>query len=102
MINNLNRIISKDNVPGGHSASRAPEQVSGPVRVRPLVEQEGHEYYQARSAKVPDPVKLSNSISPIYNYWHIQIIGKFKINTDHFTDKDTCIYYIFNTTNEDI
>ena len=101
MINNLSYIISKDNGPRGHSTSRAPEQVSGPVRVRPSVKQEGHEYYQARSAKVPNPVKLSNSISLTYDYWHVQIIGKFKINIDHFTDKDTRIYYIFNTINRD-
>ena len=68
MINNLSRIMSEDNGPRGHSASRVPEQVSGPVRVRPSVEQEGYEYHQARSAKVPDPVKLSDSISPTYNY----------------------------------
>ena len=68
MINNLNRIISEDNSPRGHSASRAPEQVSGPVRVRPSVEQEGHKYRQTRSVKVPDSVKLNDSISPTYNY----------------------------------
>ena len=60
--------MSEDNGPRGHSTSRVPEQVSSPVRVRPSVKQEGHEYYQARSAKVPDPVKFNNNISPIYNY----------------------------------
>ena len=102
MINNLNRIISEDNSPRGYSTSRAPEQVSGPVQVRPSVKQEGYEYYQTRSTKVPDPAKLSDNISPTYNYWHVQIISKFKVNTNHFVDKDTYIYYIFNITNRNI
>ena len=68
MINNLSYIISKDNGPRGHSTSRAPEQVSGPVRVRLSVKQKGYKYYQARSTKVPDLVKFNNSISPTYNY----------------------------------
>ena len=60
--------MSEDNGPRGHSTSRVPEQVSGPVRICPSIEQEGYKYYQAHSAKVLDLVKLSNSISPIYNY----------------------------------
>ena len=94
--------MSEDNSPRGRSTSRAPEQVSGPVRVCPSVEQEGYKYCQARSAKVPDPAKFSDSISPTYNYQHVQIIGKFKVNTNHFADKDTRIYYIFNITNRNI
>ena len=101
VINNLSRIMSEDDGPRGRSASRAPEQASGPVRVRPSVEQEGHEYRQARSAKVPDPAKLSDGISPTYDYWHVQIIGKFKVNADHFADEDARMYYVFNTTDGD-
>jgi hypothetical protein len=25
-------------------------------------------------------------------------MGKFKVNTNYYTNKDTCIYYIFNYT----
>ena len=94
--------MSKNNVPGRHSISRVPEQVSGPVRVCSLIKQEIREYYQVYSVKVPNLIKLSDSISLIYNYQYVQIIGKFKINANHFTNKDIRIYYIFNTTNRDI
>jgi hypothetical protein len=63
--------MSEDDGLKGRSASQAPEQASGPVRVCPSIEQEGHEYRQARSVKVPDPAKLSDGISPTYDYWHI-------------------------------
>ena len=60
--------MSEDDIFKGHSTSRALEQASGPVRVRPLAEQEVHEYHQARSIKVLDPAKLINSINSTYNY----------------------------------
>ena len=44
VINNLSRIMSEDDGPRGRFTSRALEQASSPVQVRPLIKQEGHEY----------------------------------------------------------
>ncbi len=93
--------MSEDNSPRGRSTSRALEQASSPVRVCPLVKQEGYKYYQACSAKVPDPAKLSNSNSLTYNYQQVQIISKFKVNANYFANENTYICYIFNATNRD-
>jgi hypothetical protein len=101
VINNLNHVMNEDDVPRGRSTSRAPEPASGPDQVRPSVEQEVREYRQARSAKVPDPAKLSDGTSPTYDYWHVQIIGKFKVNADHFANEDARMYYVFNATDGD-
>ena len=120
VIDNLNRVMTDDDVPRGRSASRVPEQAPGRDRstyhdaldspkaprasanqVRPSVEQEVRDYRQARSAKVPDPAKLSDGNSPTYDYWQVQIIGKFKVNADHFANEDARMYYVFNATDGD-
>jgi hypothetical protein len=43
-------------------------------------------------------LKLSNGESPTYNYWQVQIIGKFKVNADYYANEDARMYYVFNCT----
>jgi hypothetical protein len=99
------RSISRDYAPGGIRSqseyhNTAPNSPVPPVKqVRPA--REVPEYSKFRSVKVPDPSKLSNGESPTYNYWQVQIIGKFKVNADYYTNKDARIYYIFNCTEGD-
>jgi hypothetical protein len=107
----LARLLDAEELPRGHSISRdyAPGSVrsqseyhnTAPNSPVPPVEQvhparEVPEYSKFRSVKVPDPSKLSNGKSPTYNYWQVQIISKFKVNTDYYINEDARIYYIFN------
>jgi hypothetical protein len=107
----LARLLDTEELPRGCSISRdyTPDSIrfqseyynTAPNSPVPPVEQvyparEVPEYSKFRSAKVPDPSKLSNGESPTYNYWQVQIIGKFKVNIDYYTNEDARIYYIFN------
>jgi hypothetical protein len=47
-------------------------------------------------AKVPNPEKLTDSIKPTYDYWSVQVRGKFEVNADHFEDEKARMYYVFN------
>jgi hypothetical protein len=60
--------MSKDDSLKGRFVNRALKQAFNLVRVHPLIEQEGHEYRQARSIKVLDLIKLNDNINPTYNY----------------------------------
>jgi hypothetical protein len=106
---NLTRLLNDDDAPRGRSTSKS--QVRGTRRGRseyhdsavnrpvPLTEREAPtipEYSKFRSARVPDPPKLNDGRSPTYDYWQVQIIGKFKVNADHYANEDARIYYVFN------
>ena len=54
-----------------------------------------------RSAKVPDPPKLTDGVSPTYDYWRVQVLGKFEVNSDHFETEKARMYYVFNCTDGD-
>jgi hypothetical protein len=50
---------------------------------------------------VLDPPKLIDGVSPLYNYWRVQVLGKFNVNGDHFNSEKARIYYVFNCTDGD-
>src|SRR6202021_1938585 len=56
---------------------------------------------RSRSSKVSNLPKLSDNLEPTYKHWQIQILGKLKVNTDHFESEDACMYYVFNSTSRD-
>jgi hypothetical protein len=106
---NLTRLLNDDDAPRGRSTMRS--QVRGAGRDRseyhdaaanrpvPSIEREAPtvpEYSKLRSARVPDPPKLNDGGNPTYEYWQVQVIGKFKVNADHYVNEDARIYYIFN------
>ena len=94
-----------------HSDRRQPSEDNLPDRDQPLPTTEvrpspgrsdtiNTEKHQ-RSAKVPDPPKLTNGIQPTFDFWHVQILGKFEVNADHFATEDARMYYVFNMTEGD-
>jgi len=111
---NLTRLLSDDDAPRGRSTSRTQVRASGrnqseyhdaaADRPVPSVEREAPsvpEYSKIRSARVPDPPKLNDGGNPTYDYWQVQIIGKFKVNADHYANEDARMYYVFNCTEGD-
>ena len=58
-------------------------------------------FSQKRSAKVPDVRKLSNNVDPIFKQWKVAIQGKLLVNADHFDNKETKMYYVYNATERD-
>jgi Zinc knuckle len=110
---NLARLLDEDEAPRGRSVSRSRAPVgiraqseyhdaapNSPIpsieRVHPARDIPEHSQY--RSAKVPDPAKLGDGEDPTYDYWQIQIVGKFKVNADHYANEDARMYYVFNCT----
>ena len=51
-----------------------------------------------KSAKIPDPTPFSNGVNPTFENWRIQIIGKFRVNADHFDSEEAKMYYLFGRT----
>jgi hypothetical protein len=113
---NLTRLLDTDDAPRGRSTNR--QQVPGAARTQseyhdaapdrpvPSVEQvapawQAPEHNNYRSAKVPDPPKLNNGQDPSYDYWQVQIIGKFQVNADHYATEAARMYYVFNCTEGD-
>ena len=48
-----------------------------------------------RLIKIDISSKLSNRINPIFDSWYLAITSKFKINTDHFENKEARKYQIY-------
>ena len=87
---------SQDNLPEDDQPIRTTE-----VRESPSHSDTTSTGNHKRSAKVPDPLKLSNGIQPTFDFWHVQIIGKFEVNADHFYNEAARMYYVFNMTEGD-
>jgi hypothetical protein len=54
-----------------------------------------------RTAKAPDPDKLTDGIKPSFDNWRIQVRGKLRINADHFANEDARMYYVYSCTSDD-
>ena len=54
-----------------------------------------------RSAKIPDPTKLSNESLPKFKHWEITIHTKLHVNHDHFETEEAKIFYIYDHTEGD-
>ena len=54
-----------------------------------------------RSAKIPDPTKLSNRSLLKFKHWEITIHTKLCVNHDHFETEEAKIFYIYNRTEGD-
>ena len=54
-----------------------------------------------RSAKIPDPIKLSNRSLPKFKHWEITIHTKLCVNHDHFETEEAKIFYIYDCTEGD-
>ena len=67
----------------------------------PIPSIEGSLDKRSRSSKVPDLPKLSDNLEPTYKHWQIQILGKLKVNADHFESEDARMYYVFNSISRD-
>ncbi|KAF4628460.1 hypothetical protein G7Y89_g9697 [Cudoniella acicularis] len=48
-----------------------------------------------RSARLPDPDKLSDGIDPTFKYWEVEIDSKLQVNADHFETEAARMAYIF-------
>ena len=53
------------------------------------------------SKKIPDPRFLSDGVDPTFKSWKIQIQGKLRVNSDHFSSEEDKMLYIFNCTQGD-
>jgi hypothetical protein len=53
------------------------------------------------SKKIPDPRFLSDGIDPTFKSWKIQVQGKLRVNSDHFSSEEDKMLYIFNCTQGD-
>ena len=51
-----------------------------------------------RSAKLPDPEKLSDGVDPSFKHWKVAIQDKIQGNEDHFNQERDKMYYVFNRT----
>ena len=54
-----------------------------------------------RSAKIPDPTKLSNRSLLKFKHWEITIHTKLHVNHDHFETEEAKIFYIYDHTEGD-
>ena len=54
-----------------------------------------------RSAKIPDPTKLSNRSLLKFKHWEITIHTKLRVNHDHFETEEAKIFYIYDHTEGD-
>ena len=54
-----------------------------------------------RSAKIPDPTKLSNESLLKFKHWEINIHAKLRVNHDHFETEEAKIFYIYDHTEGD-
>ena len=54
-----------------------------------------------RSAKIPDPIKLSNRSLPKFKHWEITIHTKLRVNHNHFETEEAKIFYIYDRTEGD-
>jgi hypothetical protein len=110
---NLTRLLGEDG-PRGRSLSRTRVHVrarseyhdaipDSPIpsaeRVTPV--RDVPEASQYRSAKIPDPTKLGDGKEPSFDFWQVQLLGKFEVNADHFADEKARKYYVLGCTEGD-
>jgi hypothetical protein len=55
-------------------------------------------YRDAKSKALPDPPKFSDNINPTFEDWEKEMLGKFRVNNDHYGDDNMKMAYIFNRT----
>jgi hypothetical protein len=55
----------------------------------------------ARSARLPDPDKLSDGVEPSFEYWEVEIHSKFQVNADHYETEAARMAYVFARTQGD-
>ena len=67
------------------------ERVKSPESERP----------DKRSAKMPDPPKLSDGKNPTFDGWYVKIKNKLRVNADYYPTEDDKIAYIFDRTEGD-
>jgi hypothetical protein len=53
-------------------------------------------YRDAKSKALLDPPKFSNNINPMFEDWEKEMLGKFRVNNDHYGDDNIKMAYIFN------
>jgi hypothetical protein len=54
-----------------------------------------------RTAKVPDPQKLTDGKNPTFASWEIQVWKKLEVNADHFDSETARMYYVYSCTEGD-
>ena len=54
-----------------------------------------------RSAKLPDPPKLTDGVDPTFRKWSMQMESKFEVNHDHFESDRAKVAYIVDRTGGD-
>ena len=50
------------------------------------------------SARLPDPDKLMDRNSIPFHTWEMEILGKLRVNHDHYEDEEAYIYFINSCT----
>jgi hypothetical protein len=73
--------------------------LSDPDAPIPSIEQ--GTYKMKRTARVPDPEKLTDGVDPLFDDWSAQLRGKFQVNADHFANEAARIYYTYSCTSGD-
>jgi hypothetical protein len=53
---------------------------------------------RGRSAKISDPEKLSDRRGTPFKRWEMQVLGKLRINHDHYDDEEARMYFVFSCT----
>ena len=54
-----------------------------------------------RSAKIPDPLILTDGKDPTFDSWKLQMRGKLRANADHFPTVEDRMTYVFSRTGGD-
>lgn len=94
----LQRLVARD----AHDAQQPNPEVPIPTveRDSPVPSSVGHSK-NPRTAKINDATPLSDGTQPTFEYWQLQILGKFEVNHDHFENEAARMYYVFNRTEGD-
>ena len=56
---------------------------------------------KTRTAKIPDPQKLSDGLNPKFKHWEVAMFGKLRVNSDHFESEEAKIFYVYDRTEGD-
>ncbi|KAF4627010.1 hypothetical protein G7Y89_g11143 [Cudoniella acicularis] len=100
----LHQLLARDESRG--RSVRRPRQPSEGPPIFPTVERHSEaptitSQKTSRSARLPDPDKLSDGIDPTFEYWEVEIDSKLQVNADHFETEAARMAYIFSRTQGD-